>query len=109
MNQIPVFLKVAFEQVFACSRITLRASEALRVTLEQNVKFVKISIFGDHVSDFSSGRDFSQGIKSTQPMYFWIALDLILEGKLLRSQLNSQIMTYLNFCDQFFPLFDKHV
>ena len=67
---------------------------------EKNGKFVKISIFCDHDPDLCFGMDFSQGIESKQRMHFWIGLDLILEGKLVRSQLNTQILSYDHFSVQ---------
>ena len=44
--------------------------------------------------------DFSKTHRQTQRIYFWIGLDLAEVGKLLRSQLNSQILRNLHFCDQ---------
>jgi len=38
-------------------------------------------------------------------MHSWITRDLSLPGKLLRSQLNSQIHRYLHFCELFFITF----
>ena len=61
---------------------------------------MKISIFAGHAPDLCFKRDFSQGIESTQRMHFWIALDLIYNRKLVRSQLNSQILSYDHFSAQ---------
>ena len=58
---------------------------------------MKISIFGWHAADLSTHRKWPQGIESTQRMHFWIAFDLIYNRKLVRSQLNSQILS----CDHF--------
>ena len=54
-------------------------------------------------------RDFSKTHRQTQRMHSWIGLDLTKAGKLLRSQLNSQILRYLHFSEPFTPIFDKHV
>ena len=59
-----------------------------------------------HTPDLFAKRDFSKTHSQTQRMYSWIGRDLI-QGKLLRSQLNSQILNNLHFSDPFTPIFDK--
>ena len=50
-----------------------------------------------HGKNLSSGTTFSKTIEMKQRMHFWICLDLIYNGKLFRSHLNSQILRYINF------------
>ena len=67
---------------------------------EKNRKFMKISLFRGHATDLSVHRKFSQGMGSTQRMHFWIAFDLKMKEKLLRSQLNTQLLRFFYFCDR---------
>ena len=56
--------------------------------------------FRDHAQDLSFGRKSSLGIELTQRIHFWIAFYLSKSIKLVRSQLNSQILSYDHFSGQ---------
>ena len=73
----------------------------------QRTNFQKSEHFLVSCPDLSSGRDFSKTHRQTQRHHSWIAFDLTDVGKLLRSELNSQILSYLHFCDPFTSLFDS--
>ena len=62
--------------------------------------------FRGHAPDLSLKRDFSKTHSQTQRMHSWIGLDLILVEKLVRCQLNSQILRNLNFPDLTANFFD---
>ena len=51
------------------------------------------------LKNLCSTRKSSQGIESTQRMHFWICLDLTKVYKLVRSQLNTRILSYDHFSD----------
>ena len=61
---------------------------------------MKISTFFWMYKNTCVNTNFSQWIESTQRMHFWMCLDLTEVGKLLTSQLNSQILRYLHFRDR---------
>jgi len=56
--------------------------------------------FRGHAKNLSLGVARPQGIEMTQRMHFWICRDLIFVNKLVRSELNLQILRYFNFSDQ---------
>ena len=57
--------------------------------------------------DLSCSRDFSKTHRRTQRHHSWIAITCAEVGKLLRSQLNSQILRYLHFSHPFTSIFDS--
>ena len=61
---------------------------------------MKISIFWCHKKNLSLLTTFSETIELTQRMHSWIAFNLKMIGKLVRSQLNTQILSYNHFCGE---------
>ena len=84
----------------------------------KGVKYYKIDIRDgfknwsqkfDVIKNMPCNDDFSITHRQTQRMYSWIGRDLIYLGKLIRSQLNSQILRNLHFSDRDTKKFDKPV
>ena len=82
------------------SKSGLEASWKLPGCFPENSKFHENGHFSGLCRDLSSIRTFAQGIDLEQWRHFWIALLLILDGKLLRCQLNLQILSCDHFSDQ---------
>ena len=82
-----------------------KLSEKVR---EQSKIRENLDFFGPWKNLFCS-TTFSIAHSQTQQVHSWIARELIYIRKLLRSQLNSQILRYLHFSDLSAKIFDKHV
>ena len=67
--------------------------EALARPLSTESDFSSESQIFGVIKNLGSLRKFSQGIRSTQRMHFWICYDLQMIGKLVRSQLNTHIQS----------------
>ena len=88
-------------------KITKSLGEITFPKIRENSKFHENLDFVESCKNLFVSTTFSQTHRQTQRIHSWIALDLRKGGKLLRSQLNSQILRYLHFSEPFTPLFDK--
>ena len=90
-------------------RSFLEAHRMIPSRFRENSKFHENLDFSESCPDTSIKRKFAQTIESTQRMHRWIAYDLRKDGKLIRSETNSQTLRNLDFCDQNLHFFDTHV
>ena len=88
-------------------KITKSLGEITFPKIRENSKFHENLDFLESCKNLSLKRDFSQTHRQTQRIHSWIALDLRKGGKLLWSQLNSQILTYLHVYELSANFFDK--
>jgi len=65
---------------------------------EKSQLFMKISTFSVSQKNLSSKTAFSKTIGLTQRIHSWTAFNLKMIGKLVRNQLNTQILSYNHFC-----------
>ena len=70
-------------------------------------EFSKIRPLFVSCPDLSLKRIFSKTHRRTQRHHSWIAFTFVEVGKLLRSQLNSQILSYHHFSHPFTSIFDS--
>ena len=73
----------------------------------ENPTFHENLYFLNHTKNLCFSTTFYKTHRQTQRIHSWIALDLIYIRKLLRSQLNSQILKYLHFSELSANFFDK--
>ena len=129
---LPHFLTRLLKVNCSCRCITLELRKALRVMCyacclgakpfpglsprqgrpkteisHQRTNFRKSEHFLVSCPDLFFSRDFSKTHRRTQRHHSWIAFDFVEVGKLLRSELNTQILRYLHFSHPFTPIFDS--
>ena len=81
-------------------RATGKLPGSFREVLTKKLRFQKKKHFCRSNENLSVIRTFAQGIDWEQRRHFWIAFAMVLNGKLLRTQTNSQILSYDHFSGQ---------